>query len=62
MTVNNEIDKKAYITVNNRKKVREDLGIIDDEEFENEIDPIAENNESFGHKKGNSRRVRKHKN
>jgi len=38
------------------------LGIIDNGEFENEIDSISESNKSLGHKKGNSRIARKHKN
>lgn len=46
------------------KHIREDLGVIDDDDIiENELmDSVPENNESFGHKKGNSRRARKHKN
>lgn len=44
------------------KHIRDDLDIIDDVELETEVDSVFENNNSTGHKKGNSRRARKHKN
>lgn len=61
-TVKYWLENKMLLGSKLSQQVREDLRIIDNEEFEYEIDSVSENNESFGHKKGNSRIARKHKN
>jgi len=58
-TIRYWLEKNSLSAKKLSRNIREDLGIVD-EEIESEME--TENNVSIGHKKGNSRRAKKHKN